>query len=609
MDSVGVLILALGVLTVVVLVIRGLASEKEQPSLQEHPSGHGNGATGSQPAGAVALSPSPPKEETRKFVPEVADQGKTAFANLIKSLVGGNSQGCTYWAAELLKAPSGDAIEYTTRVFEAAWSSAIIGHTKIFRNVMRLEQMPKPVPEAFEQALGSLERLLSYEELPPIPKMVVPDDTRLPETQMDRVVTIFDYIQRGISNDDEIGELYRLAETELVPQALQQAFLGFITSEPALIEEFPIDFANLACVLATLGESEASRPNLARRCVALAGKCASLVHRENPRFANVATRFKECGLAVPPFKDRSGRHSVRLALDGSIRVVDRDSPRDSTASQAAGVGTAVAAIPKTEGDVLRAIEKSLVGLVGLDRMKPLIAMDLFEFLSAGQSRGRVFWGASGVGKTELAQRLAGLREGFPGLALGPGQVRYVSGVDGKLEIKEIIDSLPPRSVLFIDEADKCLDPKAGMVTPAEATQIRHAIVTHFQRKPILWVFLGVFSQMRNGGVLTDDSLRVTFGDELAHRLDYADWGFPAWSLENLLKAVNSASSRRKLRYDDAAALLLAEYCIKTGGGVRAFDNLETAIVRHVRTTGADQGAPVGVSVAREVLAKRGVQAS
>jgi hypothetical protein len=262
--------------------------------------------------------------------------------------------------------------------------------------------------------------------------------------------------------------------------------------------------------------------------------------------------------------------------------------------------------PKTESEVLRAIEKSLLGIVGLDGLKPLIAMDVFEFLSGQQSRGRLFWGASGVGKTELAQRLSGLREGFPGLSLGNGQVRYVSGVDGKLEVKELIDSLPAKSILFIDEADKCLDPKAGMVTPAEATQVRHAIITHFQRKPVLWVFLGVFAQMRSAGGLTDESLRANFGDELAHRLDYADWGFPDWTLGNLLKAVNGSSSRRKLRYDDDAALALAEYCVKTGGGVRAFDNLETAIIRHIRTTGATVNS-VPLAIARDVLAKRGVQ--
>ncbi len=262
----------------------------------------------------------------------------------------------------------------------------------------------------------------------------------------------------------------------------------------------------------------------------------------------------------------------------------------------------------TERLLLKRIEKSLHGLVGLDGLKTLLAMDICEFLAAQQSRGRVFWGASGVGKTEIAQRLSGLREGFPSLDIGSGEVRYVSGVDGKLEIKQIVDSLPPLSIVFVDEADKCLDPQAGMVNPAEATQIRHSIITHFQRKPILWVFLGVFSHMRVDGVLTDESLRLTFGDELASRLDYADWGFPSWTLETLLMAVNSATSRRKFQYDDDAALIIAQYCLRGGGGVRAFDNIETAIARHLRVAGKANETRVSLGIVRELLAKRGISA-
>ena len=297
--------------------------------------------------------------------------------------------------------------------------------------------------------------------------------------------------------------------------------------------------------------------------------------------------------------------SIRVTATGSVEVVSQGTPRSASSGSTKRLSEADDAT-RSEADSRRAIEKSLHGLVGLDRFKSMLSMDVCEFATTRQSRGRVYWGGSGVGKTETAQRLAGQREGFPGLPIGDGQVQYVSGVDGRLDIREIVDALPPMSVLFVDEADKCLDPKAGMVTPAEATQTRHAIVTHFQRKPIMWVFLGVFSEMRDGAVLTDDSVRKTFGDELAHRLDYADWQFPPWTLSNLLMAVNGSTGRRRMAYQDEAALVLAEYCIKSGGGVRAFDNLETAILRERRLGGVNDQSHVSVEEARRALARRGV---
>jgi hypothetical protein len=258
----------------------------------------------------------------------------------------------------------------------------------------------------------------------------------------------------------------------------------------------------------------------------------------------------------------------------------------------------------SEENILQNLERTLFGLVGIDDLKRLIAMDVHDFLNSRQSIGRVFWGDPGVGKTELAQRLAGLREGFPPLNLGAGEVRYVSGVDGRLEVKQAVDSLPSVSILFIDEADKCLDPGAGMVSAEDALQTRYAIVTHFQRRQILWVFLGVFAHARGQGPFADESMQETFGDELATRLDFVDWQFPSWTTESLLQAVNSNPSHRKLEYQDEAVLLLVDYCAGMGGGVRTFDNIEAAIVRHLRMKGGDLAKPVAPDVVRDVLARR-----
>lgn len=561
---------------------------------------------------AASASDSKPEQTplmALRFIPEIAEGGRVALANLIKSLYSNNADGFVYWKSELLKKNTGDATEYAGRVIDAVWAEASILYAKVFRNIKRFEVLPNSIFLTLSESIQILERLLSYDVTPPLPEIVVPPDTSLPPDPLERVFTIQDYIERGIDNEDEHREILVLAESSHQQFALRRVLIALSSSDQALHESLPLDFSGLAVMLSVLSKLEKDNTHFTKQCVSLAAKCAAQVPPDDTRYANVVTTFKACGLPVPQYAPHAaGNHSIRLAFDGTVSVVPRNTPYPANLMASPGAAATVAAVaPQSEADVLRAIEKSLFGLVGLERMKPLLAMDIFEFLTARQSRGRVFWGPPGVGKTELAQRLAGLREGFPGLSLGAGQARYISGVDGKLEVKEIVDSLPALSVLFVDEADKCLDPKTGMVSPAEATQVRHAIITHFQRKPILWVFLGVFSEMREEGAITDEALRTHFGPELAHRLDYADWGFPSWTLENLLKAVNGASSRRRLRYEDDAALVLAQYCIRTGGGVRAFDNLEAAIIRHARTSGIPEGTKVSLAIAQQILAKRGVQ--
>jgi len=236
------------------------------------------------------------------------------------------------------------------------------------------------------------------------------------------------------------------------------------------------------------------------------------------------------------------------------------------------------------------------------------ALDLHDFLHGGESAGRVFFGESGTGKTEFAQRIAGLRPGIPSLNAIGVNIAYVSGVDGRVEVKKLADELPPHSVLIIDEADKCLDTKAGMVSAAEATQLHHAIVTHFSRKPIYWMFVGTFAAARGGHDATLDfpKLELAVGRELASRLDFADWMFPRWTVENLLRAVKAVVARRQLAYDDDALLVLVQYCLATGGAVRSFDNLDKALSRQIRlgsTEKQESSARVTLEVASAYLSR------
>ncbi len=243
------------------------------------------------------------------------------------------------------------------------------------------------------------------------------------------------------------------------------------------------------------------------------------------------------------------------------------------------------------------IQDSLSGLVGLEKLTSCFALDLADFVSGRESVARVFWGPSGTGKTEVAQRLSGMRRENSGLRLPEAEVKYVSGVDGKIEFGRLVDTLPPGSIVFIDEADKMLDPNAMMVSKAEAVRLHNSIVTHFGRKKIYWIFVGTFHSIRGQGKLAYESLQKTLGSELTSRLDFLDWEFPGWTLSNILKAVRENGTKRGLVYDDRALLLLAQYCLKTAGGLRAFDNLDQTLHRKFRQ------APSAASHVTETIAE------
>ena len=267
-----------------------------------------------------------------------------------------------------------------------------------------------------------------------------------------------------------------------------------------------------------------------------------------------------------------------------------------------------------ENAVFTTVQKSLFGLVGLDGYAKRFALDVADFLVGAESVARLICGEAGTGKTEFAQRLCGSRDGYPGFSTLGVPAYYISGVDGRFEIRKLVDDAAPHSIIFIDEADKCLDPGASMVSPADATQLHHAIVTHFGRKPIYWAFLGTFTAMRRttGGQVNLQSLEKTVGRELASRLDFADWSFPDWTLETLLQAVRSFAERRGLGYDDEALLILVQHCLRTGGAVRAFDNIDKALHRQFRLLPADGKKVehrVSVSIAREYLGRLTKQAA
>lgn len=284
--------------------------------------------------------------------------------------------------------------------------------------------------------------------------------------------------------------------------------------------------------------------------------------------------------ANPNIQDSNGwtaeRHAAESRHQNVLDVLQkpqRDAEREAMKTQL------------TPEALSREIGKRALNLVGFENLIKQMSIDLSDFYMGHESKARIFWGQSAVGKTEFCQRLAGMKQGFPKFQIGPHAAFYVSGIDGKVEIRQFVQQIPNDSILIIDEADKVLDPKAQMVSQSEAVQLQHAIVTYFSTKKIYWVFVGTFSALRGQQKLSYDMLTVSLGSELASRIDFADWEFPQWTLESLLQAVRCSCNRRGLQYDDEALLLVTQHCLSMGGGVRAFDNIDQSLNRKLSMRG------------------------
>lgn len=224
--------------------------------------------------------------------------------------------------------------------------------------------------------------------------------------------------------------------------------------------------------------------------------------------------------------------------------------------------------------VLTNIGISLDGLVGLDNLTENLSHELFDFLKKhpGESKGLVIWGDASVGKTELGQRLAGLKQDFniPGLSLDGVDVKYIACCDGQLNISKEVGEASSKSIIILDEIDKFFNPKSGMVDDAQAKKLRTSIVTNFQNKPIFWIFMGTFHDVRGKNRLTEKELSQVLGTELTSRIDFADWQLPSWTLESLLTAAQSFlnSDLEIVRYEDEGMIALVEQALGSGGGVR-----------------------------------------
>ena len=250
------------------------------------------------------------------------------------------------------------------------------------------------------------------------------------------------------------------------------------------------------------------------------------------------------------------------------------------------------------------IGRAFSGLVGFDTFKKALVYDLKAFVGTADGPGvcRMFWGESVTGKTEVAQRFAGLRHGYPAVCPGYGRSHYVSCVERGIDVRQITDDLPGGSIVFVDDADRHLDEACGVVSAVEARQFHTAILTNLGRKRLYWVFLGSFIARRGGRPMTSDMIDAMLGRELAGRMDFMDWKFPEWNIENLLLASRLVVTRLGMTFEDEAVLLLANECLEKGSGVRGLENLLEQIKRRMVLDG-DKGMHIDRGAVAEHLNK------
>lgn len=246
------------------------------------------------------------------------------------------------------------------------------------------------------------------------------------------------------------------------------------------------------------------------------------------------------------------------------------------------------------------------GLVGMDQFISNFSHELKSFMDQkGGSKGIVLWGGASVGKTELGRRISGMKENFQALKLPGLKFKYIACCDDTVDVKQIIESIENKTVVFLDEIDKYLSPSAGLVSESQAKGLRTSLVTNFERKEVFWIFSGTFADIRGNSKLTRSSLEKTLGAELASRLDFSDWMLNDWTIESLLKAAQTTLSRDShIDYEDKALENLVKHVLTHNAGVRGLEKAHESIKRANRTKiSTDTAFVITEGHVREYIAK------
>lgn len=225
---------------------------------------------------------------------------------------------------------------------------------------------------------------------------------------------------------------------------------------------------------------------------------------------------------------------------------------------------------------------SLRGLVGVEDFIKNFSFELESFREQKtKSRGIVLWGSSSVGKTEIAKRICGIGGNKGQVEISGLNFKYIACCDESISPKDIVASSENGTVLFLDEVDKYLSQNSGISNESQVKGLRSSLITNFNSKAIFWVFTGTFSDIRGNNNLSLELLSMALGSELSSRIDFVGWKLKDWTLSSLMKAAtfSSLSKDENIEYAEDALLLLCEYVLKHGGGVRSLERSHESIKR------------------------------
>lgn len=323
--------------------------------------------------------------------------------------------------------------------------------------------------------------------------------------------------------------------------------------------------------------------------------------------------------ATPPMQKTQQSHQAPRAAAPQPSPATPPSPTPtgkfkpgSTAGASPAAAQPAPAMPSKPQEISRedielALTASLNGLVNMDELIHNLTPDMFDFLNQKTTRSMavVLWGDASTGKTQLGQRLAGLKasENAPGLDLPGVKVLYRDSVD-KQAVRDLVDKAPARSVVIIDEADKVFDIKAGS-TDQEAAQVRSTFITHFERTPIFWILMGSFADRRQGSSLTKKMVYEVFGPEMGSRLMHDGYHLKSWDQASLLKAVQQYDLPQDFEMDDEAVQKLTDTCLKMGGGPRSFEMAVKEICKRISRKNVQEKV-IKLNDVNDYLAENGV---
>ena len=210
-----------------------------------------------------------------------------AFGNLITACRTQSPTAFSYWRDEYFKSPTGDAMEYAVRVLDGVRAEGVIHFASM--TALPFATKSKMVPEELKRntlaAMESIEALLSYDLLPTLPAFIqCSPNQSVPDDPLDRVLQIFDYMNRGIDTDDEMYELQNIASSQAEAAGFRNTFLRFAFADvhAGVVELPPLDFFVLAQSLAGIVSIQVHSFAVIDKAKVLAGRCAKRPRATTP---------------------------------------------------------------------------------------------------------------------------------------------------------------------------------------------------------------------------------------------------------------------------------------------------------------------------------------